>query len=316
MSDGVGSVDWEQAHRAGQALLAGTERLRLPGAEPGVELSALDFGGDGPLVVIHHANGFCAAPYAPIAARLRPRYRVVALDGRGHGDATAVPPGGEPDPYDWGTLGRDADRAVLALLERTGHDRVALGIGHSLGGAMIAGVAARLPERVERLLLCDPVMLPPPSPAQRARHRGPNPIAEASRRRRDRFPDFAAAYDHCRTRPLFADFTPEALALYVSEGMHETETGEVALKCAREIEAAVFDAGGEGAVADLVDRIAARVLFVHAGRGNFSAEYYDELAARMPDARVERRDVDHLFPFEVPEIVIELLEQGLDLRID
>jgi len=53
-------------------------------ASRGVSIHALDFGGDGPLCLIAHANGFCAAPYAPLAEHLIPHYRVIGFDHRGH----------------------------------------------------------------------------------------------------------------------------------------------------------------------------------------------------------------------------------------
>ena len=58
-------------------------RISLP--ENGVEIAILDWGGDGPLALLHHANGFSAAVWGPVAEHLRGRFRVVAVDARGHG---------------------------------------------------------------------------------------------------------------------------------------------------------------------------------------------------------------------------------------
>ena len=238
---------WDEAWSKALPLIDGAARGRLPGASNGVELAYLDWGGAGPLAVLLHANGFCAATWAPIAAALRDRFRVIAIDARGHGDSTSVAPGNDPDAYTWATLALDMDIALTALLAQTGATRIALGIGHSMGGALVTHNAVLRPERFERLLLCDPVLIPPvvrdPSAAGLSTERRANPMAEASRRRRDRFPSVAEAYAHCRSRALYACFTPEALALYVGLGMRETATGELALKCEREVEAAIFDSG-------------------------------------------------------------------------
>lgn len=306
------ALDWGAARARADALLARTTRFRVAGGSPGVELAALDFGGDGPLVVMHHANGFCGAVLAPVAAGLRDRFRVVALDARGHGDSTSVPPaplGELPDPYDWDLLGRDARHAIEGVLAHTGHDRVHLGIGHSFGGALLLRAAAALGDAVAGLLLCDPVILPPMSPEARASRRAANPLSAASRRRRDRWPDFATAWEHCRARPFFRTFTPEALALYVGEALRETDGGEVALKCDREVEAAVFDRGPASGWSVDVSGVRGRVVFVHARRGNFSADYYREVARPMADARVLSEDLDHLFPLEVPERVVALVDE-------
>ena len=47
-----------------------------------------DFGGSGPLLVFLHANGFPGQVFLPIAMRgLTVRFRCIALDLPGHGDA-------------------------------------------------------------------------------------------------------------------------------------------------------------------------------------------------------------------------------------
>jgi pimeloyl-ACP methyl ester carboxylesterase len=125
----------------------------------------------------------------------------------------------------------------------------------------------------------------------------------------------AEAYAHFRSRGLFANFTKEALGLYVSEGLWETGDGEVTLKCAREVEAAIF---GSGALSDLfsdVEKVTAKVLFVHAAQGNFDREKYDSIAARMPRARVESKEIGHLFPMEEPGCVLSAVDELIGVGI-
>lgn len=310
-AQGVTEVDFEDAWSSASKLLAGVERYRVPGASADVELGVLDWGGEGDLVLFHHANGFCAATLAPLAHTLSERYRVVSVDARGHGDSTPVEPGGEPNPYAWETMTADALAALRAACERAGRDRVALAVGHSFGGALLLRAAQHAPDLVERLLLCDPVLHRPTSEGATA---GPDKglaLREATLRRRNRFPSFAAAYDHCRSRGLFADFTPEALALYVREGMTENDEGEIELKCAREVEAAIFGGGGTSRAFDAPEVVRARTLFVHAQRGNFLAETYEALAAQMPKARVASEDLGHLFPLETPSAALAFVEELL-----
>lgn len=303
---------WNDAWSKALPLVDGAAHGRLPGARDGVELAYLDWGGAGPLAVLLHANGFCAATWAPIAAALRDRFRVIAIDARGHGDSTSVAPGSDPDAYTWATLALDIDRALTTLLARTGSTRIALGVGHSMGGALVTHNAVLRRDRFERLLLCDPVLIPPavrdPSSPGLSTGRRANPMAEASRRRRDRFPSAAEAYAHCRSRALYAAFTPEALALYVGLGMRETTTGELALKCDREVEAAIFESGGSLDLWSQFGELTAELLILHAGRSGFSRPYYEELARRAPNARVEGVDAGHLFPMEEPGLVIDRVE--------
>ena len=85
-------------------LLPGVIRGRVSVPETGVEIATLDFGGDGPLALLHHANGFCAALWKPVAEALTARYHVVAMDARGHGDSSR--PEGET-VYAWSEMARD-----------------------------------------------------------------------------------------------------------------------------------------------------------------------------------------------------------------
>lgn len=289
--------------------MAGVTRHRVAGSASGVEIALLDWGGDGELVVLHHANGFCGATLAPIAKALSERFRVVTIDARGQGDSTSVSPKEGPEAYAWSTMADDLHVALEEILKIAGVDRVKLAIGHSFGGALVLVEAQREPDLFENILLCDPVILPAMSEEDSAAHARESGLVDATLRRRDVFPTRAEAYAHFRSRGLFANFTKEALGLYVAEGLWETADGELTLKCAREVEAAVF---GSAALADLfadVEKITGNVLFVHAGRGNFDRERYDSLAARMPSARVESIDVGHLFPLEEPARVVAAVNE-------
>ena len=90
-------------------LLDAAQLRRLPLPDRGVEIALLDWGGDGPLALLHHANGFCKGTLALVAAPLRPHFRVVAMDARGHGDST---PGSGDDPYAWAAFAGDIAAAA------------------------------------------------------------------------------------------------------------------------------------------------------------------------------------------------------------
>ncbi len=304
-------VDWQDAWQRARETIAGVTRRRVRGGTSDVEIALLDWGGDGDLVLLHHANGFCGATLAPIANALRDRYRVVTIDARGHGDSTSLPPKGDPNPYDWSRLAEDLRAAVHEILEFTGRGRVELAIGHSFGGALLLDSAQQEPALFGKLLLCDPVIVESAMPAANGSGpRGPD-LALGARKRRDRFPTRAEAFAHFRSRGLFANFTREALALYVAEGIGPTPEGDFSLKCRPAVEAAIFSSA---ALTDLfagADKITAEVSFLHARRGSFSRERYDALAGRMKSARVESIDVGHLFPLEEPERVLHAVDESL-----
>jgi 3-oxoadipate enol-lactonase len=98
---------------------------------------------DAPVLVLGGSLGTTGEMWAPQTAALGRHHRIVAFDHRGHG-GSLVPPG----PYTFDDLGRD----VLAALDGLGVDRFAYG-GLSMGGTLGIWLAARVPERVERLVL-------------------------------------------------------------------------------------------------------------------------------------------------------------------
>ena len=100
--------------------------------------------GEGPLVLLLH--GFPEHWYTwreQIPALVDAGYRVVAPDMRGY-NVSEKPHG--VDAYRIGTLVED----VLALIERCGEEHATV-VGHDWGGAIAWEVAARHPERVDRL---------------------------------------------------------------------------------------------------------------------------------------------------------------------
>ncbi len=88
-----------------------------------------------------------------VAAALSDRYRVLALDQRGHGESA------RPDAYSFELMRDDLARFADAL-----------GLDHSAGGAVAYLFAEEWPERVERLVIED---APPTGAICRRRRRSP-----------------------------------------------------------------------------------------------------------------------------------------------
>ena len=260
----------------------------------------LDWGGEGPLALLHHANGFCAAVWAPVAEGLRARHRVIALDARGHGDSSKPE---DAEAYRWPEFGRDLAALAAVLAEECGP--VALGLGHSFGGTATLLAAVEHPELFERVMLLDPVVFPrrayESDPERRARAGG---MAEGARRRRHVFPDRAAARRSWRRRDAFARWDPRALELYLAEGLAERLGGGVELKCAGEVEAAIFERGASVDAMAEARRLRVPALVLAARRGAFPPSHFEELARAMPDGRVREVDTGHFVPMEAPELVV------------
>ncbi|HKJ25700.1 MAG TPA: alpha/beta hydrolase [Myxococcota bacterium] len=281
-------------------MLRNVERRRLALPERGVEIALLDFGGDGPPLLAHHANGFCAGLWAPVAERLREHFHVVAMDARGHGDSSHPE---HPGAFEWHHFADDLAAVAGRVAAEAGRP-LAVGLGHSFGGTATLAAAAQRPELFERVVCVDPVVFPPEvSDAARIAH-GQSLVDGARKRRRD-WPDRQTAIEHFRPRSLFAGWTERALALYVDEGMRARPDGSLELKCAPEVEAAVF---GSSRGFDLFGRVAGMTtpaLLLWARHGNFPHGLYQRLVERLGDARIEDVDAGHLVPMEKPEIVVD-----------
>jgi len=100
---------------------------------------------DAPLLVFSNSLGSDLRIWDEVTTALEGRWRVLRYDSRGHGLSDA-PPG----PYAIDALADD----LLALLDARDSDRFAL-VGLSVGGLIAQAVAARRPERLAALVLCD-----------------------------------------------------------------------------------------------------------------------------------------------------------------
>jgi len=117
----------------------------VPVTERDARLEALDFGGDGPGVLLLHGLAGTAREWEDTAGWLTETHRVVALDQRGHGRS-------ERRPAD---ISREAFRAdAVAAIEQLGLAPVVL-IGQSLGGHTAFLVAAHRPELVRGLVVAE-----------------------------------------------------------------------------------------------------------------------------------------------------------------
>ena len=113
-----------------------------------MRLSTVEWGdpAGAPVICLHGVTGH-GRRFRRLAEERLPAYRVIGVDYRGHGRSGWEPP--------W-----SVEQHVADLVETSD----ALGIsgatwlGHSFGGKLVAELAARHPDRVERAVLLDPAM--------------------------------------------------------------------------------------------------------------------------------------------------------------
>src|SRR5664279_6186663 len=111
-------------------------------------LNAIQSGGGPPVVLLHGLFG-AARNFGAVQRALSPRFRVMALDMRNHGDS----PHGADMRYT--TMAAD----VRETLEALGVDHAAV-VGHSMGGKAAMALALTEPDTVARVLVSDIAPVP------------------------------------------------------------------------------------------------------------------------------------------------------------
>lgn len=111
----------------------------------GVRLHGIDFGGDGPGVLLVHGLAGHAGEWAETASWLVERCRVVALDARGHGRSERF-----PEDVSQAAHAADAAHAIEALGLAP-----AVVVGQSLGSVTGLVLAATRPELVRGLVVAE-----------------------------------------------------------------------------------------------------------------------------------------------------------------
>ena len=114
-----------------------------------ITLRYVDWGGEGPTMLLFHGDMRTSRSWDAVARRLTNDYRVIALDARGHGDS------------DWTPRGyRFAERVDdLAGFCEALELRQVIGVAHSTGGVVMALCAQRHPGMFSRLALMEPMVV-------------------------------------------------------------------------------------------------------------------------------------------------------------
>src|SRR5215207_315582 len=111
----------------------------------GIRLHYLDWGGNGPTLILLTGMGSSAYLFNKFAPRFTDKFRVLALTRRGQGDSD-IPETG----YDADTLTED----IRQFLDHLSVEKAILA-GHSLAGVELTHFAATHPSRVEKLIYLD-----------------------------------------------------------------------------------------------------------------------------------------------------------------
>ena len=289
------------------SALAEAPRTRLIDLKArGGAMAALDFGDPGrPVdIVFVHANGFNARTYRTILAPLAEDLRILAVDQRGHGRSTL--PAETVGRTSWNGLRDD----LLALLQTLDLSDVVLA-GHSMGGTACVLAQALAADRVRRVVLFDPVVMPAAGPVD-PEQLSNSPLVQGALRRRSVFPDKATVVSAYTGRGAFRTWQSQMLADYVADGFREREDGQVELSCAPEWEASNFashahDTWGAFEQAQVPIRI------LRAEEGSTCRED-PKLDALVAAGRIQVETVpgtSHFLPMERPDLIASALRAAV-----
>ncbi len=266
----------------------------------GSQVAAYELGGSGEVLLIAHATGLCGAMYQLLADQLTHRFRVVALDFRGHGSSSRSP----DTDYRWSRMAED----VTAVTEHIDAGPV-YGFGHSMGGAALLLAEKMAPSTFRSLFLFEPIIFPDDFAKL-----GQNVMAEAARRRRAEFDSRAEVLYRYASRPPFNRVLAGFLASYIDNGFADQPDGGVRLRCLPEVEAEMFENGRGSdlsAVHDLETPIAVAVGQDEPGPN--PARLGPPLAAALARGQLIRYDhIGHFGPLQDPWSVARDIVQHAD----
>jgi pimeloyl-ACP methyl ester carboxylesterase len=190
-----------------------------------------ELGGQGPVVLLAPANGFPPHSYRPALQPLLPDHRAVSLPPRAMWPDAGSPP---EAPGSWTTLADDMLEGIrIHQLGRV------IGVGHSFGGIAAMLAALKEPSSFRALALLDPTILPPAvmEEVRGQRRRGEmsfRPLVQGARKRRENFRTLAEAFSYFRGKPLFTDWSDDAVTRYAKSMLRATGHGDFTLSWSRD----------------------------------------------------------------------------------
>ena len=275
-----------------------------------IRIHYLEWAGDGPPVVLLHGAGLCAMTWRPIAEALSPRFRVLAIDLRGHGDSDKPPKG----QYEWYQVSNDLPNFIDAL----GLENILL-VGHSRGGGVGVIGGAQRAERVSGAVLLEPNVPYIPPGADGTYTTRMKALTERAHKRRAVWDSREQIFNSYRTRDAFKKWRTDALWAYIEGGTAVRGDGQVELKCSPWIEAAFYECKPPEGMLEIVANARWPILLMTRASQNELPPPAPAIQALEKAATSFRRvavpNTDHFIPQEEPEAVIRAVWEFAEAAI-
>lgn len=286
--------------------MSSPRKFRLPVGD--VELAVHEWPGKGDPILLLHATGFHSRCWSEVV-KLLPDRQVYAVDLRFHGESNAT------GKVDWQVMTEDI-RALIKRMDLT--DLV--GVGHSIGGYLIARAAAHETQRFRHLVLIDPIIMS----AQRYAEFEHTP-EDAARthpvnRRKNQWHGAQEMFERFRGRAPFNTWQPAVLRDYCNHALlPPDENGLRRLACDPLHEASIYvNQRGNAIVLGELSSITTPVTLLRAppgsdGRPDLSVSHtWPGLSTALPDCReVYLPGMNHFIPMQDPALVAQHIRQAL-----
>lgn len=275
----------------------------------GARIAYVEWGRPGdPIVFLIHATGFHARCWDQTVAALGPGYRVIAVDTRGHGRSEKTGP-----IADWGEPARDLAELVAHLGIKD-----AVGVGHSMGGHLLVQVAAAHPAAFKRLVLIDPVMLPPEIYVNPHLTALPKDAVHPVAKRRNTWRSWQEMFDAFKARHPYSLWRPKVLEDYCRFGLVPAADGHgFELACPPAVEASIYMAHAGRDIYALARRVEVPVTVLRAKQraagprdvADFAASpTWEGVAKVFPHGRdVSLPHLTHFIPMQDPELTARFI---------
>lgn len=272
-----------------------------------------DYGGNGPLLHFAHANAYPPGSYRLFLNALAKNFQVLAVKHR------PLWPTAQPEEMkSWHRIADD----LVAFFDQQ-NLRGVIGVGHSLGGVATMIAAVKRPELFSQIVLIDPVFLAPHLLAiveervQNQEEPFEFPMVSVAQRRRDWWSSRAAAYEHLRPKPVFAQLSDEAMWDFINYGLADDTNGGVRLAFPKVWEARIYSIPPTF-IWDYVPQISQPTLAIRATDSDtlFPPAWQHWQQIQSQATFVEVPETTHLLTMEKPEQVASLITRWMkDLRL-
>jgi pimeloyl-ACP methyl ester carboxylesterase len=271
-----------------------------------IELSIIEWAGTGDPILLLHATGFHSRCWNQVVKHLPGRH-IYAADLRFHGAS------GGTGQTDWRVMAED----IRLLIEQLDLNRL-VGVGHSIGGHLIARAAAHAPERFKHLVLIDPVIMSPERYAQfQLFSSGLQAKDHPVSRRKNQWRDAQEMYERFQGRAPFNTWQPEILRDYCDYALRPADSDALRqLACDPINEAGIYvsQKGNENILQEL-PKIITPVTLLRAPPGDDSAPNlstsptWPGLAAALPNCNeVYLSEMNHFIPMQDPVLVANYIQ--------